>query len=89
MNSVFALHAVKSQRKPHIEVCRNTVAESHIRLAGCTNELQGRKIGTYMRFKYKNYLKGIVKKPQGKAKINLDKCTEDSEDRDITVWNKC
>jgi hypothetical protein len=38
--------------------------------------------------KYKNYLKGIVKKPQGKAKISLDKCIENSEDKDNTVCNK-
>jgi hypothetical protein len=38
--------------------------------------------------KYKNYLKGIVKKPHGKAKINLDKRIENSEDRDNAVWNK-
>jgi len=39
--------------------------------------------------KYKNYLKGIVKKLQGKTTINLDKCVENSEDRGNTVWNKC
>jgi len=39
--------------------------------------------------KYKNYLKGIVKIPQSKAKINLGKSIENSEDRDNTLWNKC
>jgi len=70
-------------------VCRTTVAESHIRLAGYKEELQGRENRNIYEIKYKNYLKGIVKKLQGKRKINLDKCVKNSEDRDNTVWNKC
>jgi hypothetical protein len=43
----IAVYAVKRHSGPRTDVCRNTDAVSHIRLAGGKKILQGRKIGTY------------------------------------------
>jgi hypothetical protein len=76
------------QRRRESNILR--CAESHIRLAGCsfdtTTRAENRNI---YELKYKTFSDGILKKPEGKAKINLGKCIENSKDRDTKVWNKC
>jgi hypothetical protein len=72
------------QREQHTEVCR--ISHKVRGMFDTTTRAENRNI---YELKYKTFSDGIVKKPEGKAKINLGKFIENSKDRDTKVWNKC